>query len=180
MPVTPCKAGQGGTGLTSLSKDLRGWWCLGHLSERSLLVRAVLLWLWACCLVSVPLFFIKKEPLTPTGYIPLLCRLAEDCKSIGCSLPSQGAFVSQNLVILASLHWNVNAKPACVPAVSPVCLSRADEISPVALHWGAVCFLQCADNFILYFQLCYFQYYLPSLASNCSCLPLHFFSTESL
>lgn len=119
--------------------------------------RALLL-LRAGCLVSVPPVFTKKEPLTPTRHILLLCSLAEDCNSIGCSFQARELlWVSQNQVILVSSGWNVNAKPACMPAVSPACLSQASGISPVALHWGAVWFSQCADNFILCFQWCCFQ-----------------------
>lgn len=51
--------------------------------------------LWTCWLVSVLPFSTKKEPLSSTRHIPLLCSLAEGYNSIGYSFPSQGAFISQ-------------------------------------------------------------------------------------
>lgn len=107
----------------------RGWWCF---QSAHLAFHTALLLLRAYCLVSVLPFFTKKEPPTPTRYIPLLCSLAEDCNSMGCSFPSQGAFVSQpELGYFSVLGLECKCK-ACVYASSVTGL-------PVPGIWDFTC-----------------------------------------
>lgn len=63
---------------------------------------------------------VENWSYTPLEKGLLMCSLAGDFNSVGCSFPSQRAFISWNWVILVSSGWNADAEPAPLPAVSPV------------------------------------------------------------
>lgn len=66
----------------------------------------------------VPISYWRKTPLE-NGL--LICSFVKDFNSTDCSFPTGTALlVSENRVISVSWDWNVNAKLASVPAVSPI------------------------------------------------------------
>lgn len=120
----------------------------------------------------VPISYWRKTPLE-NGL--LICSFVKDFNSTDCSFPTGTALlVSENRVISVSWVWNVNAKLASVPAVSPIPFVHSGFHLAETCRVSLVFFLQCAENFILYFQLCYIQCDLHPLTSGYLCLLLDF------
>ena len=141
-PVTTYKAALNSSSLRLLSRDPRGWWCF---QRAHLPVHASLPLLQACWLVSGPPFSTKREPLTPTGHTPLLCGLAEDCNSIGCSFPSRGAFISQpELGYFGVLRLGCECKAcACASSVTGLPVPSVWDFTCGPVLGGCVLFAGC-------------------------------------
>lgn len=117
------------------------------------------------------LFHQNRIPISHWRKTPLengcLYAILQIFNSISCSFPTGTALlVSENRVISVSCGWNVKAKLACIPAVSPVALVHSGFHLAETCRVSFVLFLQCAENFILYFQLCYIQCDLHPLTNS--------------